>query len=240
MNTRGPDPVHLERVSKNFGSFLALDRVSLSLSQGRFALLAGSNGAGKSTLLRLLAGLCKPSSGRVLIQGADPGRNPTVRAAIGLLSHQTLLYDDLSARENLLFATRLYDLSERADRVDQALVHAGLEARQHHRVRTFSRGMKQRLALARATLHRPSILLFDEPYTGLDQRASDTLSRQLSELAGQGCTSLLVTHKMDTAAQLIDHLFILKRGRICHDEPWSTGRAAELHAVYEQHLEENL
>jgi heme exporter protein A len=240
MNPRSPDPILLEQVSKNFGSFVALEQVSLSLSQGRFALLAGSNGAGKSTLLRLLAGLCKPSSGRVLIQGADPGRTPTVRAAIGLLSHQTLLYDDLTARENLLFAARLYDLSDRQERVSQALVRAGLEARQQHRVRTFSRGMKQRLALARATLHRPSILLFDEPYTGLDQRASDALNRQLNELAAEGCTSLLVTHRLDTAVQLIDHLFILKRGRICHDEPWSSRDISELHAVYEQHLEENL
>ncbi len=240
METRLPEAILLEQVSKKFGSFAVLNQISLCLSRGQFALLAGANGAGKSTLLRLLAGLCKPSSGRVLIQGADPDQTPSVRTAIGLLSHQTLLYDDLTARENLLFTARLYDLPDRQRQVDLALAQAGLEARQHDQVRTFSRGMKQRLALARATLHKPSILLFDEPYTGLDQRASEALTQHLDTLKQQGCTCVLVTHRLETAVPLMDHLLILERGRICHDTPWTSRSVAELRAVYEKHQEKSL
>ncbi len=239
MNPPAYEPVLLEQASKNFGAFTALDRIDLSLPQGSFALLAGSNGAGKSTLLRVLAGICRPSSGRVLILGADPGRTPSVRAAIGLLSHQTLLYDDLNARENLLFAARLYGLAAREERVSQALARAGLEDRQHDRIGKFSRGMKQRLALARATLHRPSILLFDEPFTGLDQRASQALIQHLDQLKQQGCTSLFATHRLDAAIRLMDHLLILKRGRVCHDASWTSRDPGELQAVYEEHLEES-
>ena len=234
-----PEAILLEQVSKRFGTFTALDHLSLSLSPGTFVLLAGANGAGKSTLLRLLTGLCRPSSGKVYIQGTDPGRTPAIRAKVGLLSHQTLLYDDLTARENLLFTARLYDLPDRDECVRQGLARVGLEARQDHRVRTFSRGMKQRLALARATLHQPSILLFDEPYTGLDQRAAEALTQHLNDLRKQGCTGVLATHRLDTAIHLIDHLIILKRGRICFNGAWDSGDLAALNTLYQEHLEGN-
>jgi heme ABC exporter ATP-binding subunit CcmA len=226
----------LEQVEKDFGDFAALAQVNLRVSPGAFVLLLGANGAGKSTLLRLLAGLSKPTRGQVLVAGAEPHRSPQARAAVGLLSHSTLLYDDLSARENLSFTARLYGLSTPEERIDRALAAAGLGERQHHRVRTFSRGMKQRLALARATLHDPSVLLFDEPYTGLDQRAATALSQQLSRLKEQGCTSVLVTHNLGEAVHLADRLVILRRGRVGHDAPWPGGTLEELGKLYEQHL----
>lgn len=226
----------LEQVEKDFGDFTALSQVNLRVQSGAFVLLLGANGAGKSTLLRLLAGLSKPTRGRVLVAGAEPHRTAAARAAVGLLSHATLLYDDLSAQENLGFYARLYGLSSPEERIAHALATAGLEERQHHRVRTFSRGMKQRLALARATLHNPMILLFDEPYTGLDQRAATALSRQLSHLKEQGRTSLLVTHNLEEAVHLADRLVILRRGRVGYDAPWAGGTTEELEKLYEQHL----
>ena len=206
------------------------------MPSGAFVLLLGANGAGKSTLLRLLAGLSKPTRGRVLIHGEEPHCTAAARARVGLLSHATLLYDDLSAQENLGFYARLYGLSSPEERIAGALATAGLEERQHHRVRTFSRGMKQRLALARATLHNPEVLLFDEPYTGLDQRAATALSNQLSHLKAQGCTSVLVTHSLEEAVHLADRLIILRRGRVGYDAPWDGGNIEDLEKVYEQHL----
>lgn len=226
----------LEQVEKDFGDFTALAQVSLRVSRGAFVLLLGANGAGKSTLLRLLAGLSRPTRGRVQVAGAEPHRTAAARAAIGLLSHSTLLYDDLSARENLSFFARLYGLTDPEERVAQALGAVGLEERQHHRVRTFSRGMKQRLALARATLHNPTVLLFDEPYTGLDQRAAAALSRQLDLLKEQGRTSVLVTHNLEEAVHLADHLVILRHGRVGYDAPWSGGSTKDLEKIYEQYL----
>ena len=231
------EAIVVEQVSKQFGNFIALNRVDLRLPTGGCALLAGPNGAGKSTLLRLLAGIGRPTQGRVLVCGADPHRSPQARSAIGLLSHQTLLYDDLTADENLLFFARLYDLPDREARVDQALDEAGLADRREFRVRTFSRGMKQRLALARATLHRPSVLLFDEPFTGLDQVAATALARHLRRLREQGRTCVLVTHRLDEAVGLIDHLVLLRRGRIRHQQAWLDGSVETLNSLYAEHLD---
>jgi heme exporter protein A len=227
-----------EQISKKFGNFVALNQIDLHLPEGGFLLLAGPNGAGKSTLLRLLAGISRPTSGQVLISGADPHRMPSARAAIGLLSHQILLYNDLTARENLLFFARLYDLSDREERVTQALSESGLLSRQNHRVRTFSRGMKQRLALVRATLHQPSVLLFDEPFTGLDQVATAALGQHLRHFKEQRRTCVLVTHRLETAVGLIDHLALLQSGRICHQGSWDGCSVEELCTLYAKHLDE--
>ncbi|NKB67920.1 MAG: heme ABC exporter ATP-binding protein CcmA [Candidatus Latescibacteria bacterium] len=230
--------VVLEQVCKRFGDTTALTPIDLSVLPGQFVLLAGSNGAGKSTLLRLLAGLTRPSGGRVRVLGGDPVRQAPVRGRIGLLAHQTLLYDDLTAQENLLFYAQLYELPQRASIVDQALDEAGLSRRRQHRVRTFSRGMKQRLALARATLHNPPLLLLDEPFTGLDTSAVEALTQRLQGLKRQGSTCLLVTHRLDTALPLMDRLVVVKRGRACYDAAWPGGDLAQLQATCQQHMDE--
>lgn len=234
------DAICLKQVCKQFGTVMALNRINLKLCRGQFLLLSGTNGAGKSTLLRLLAGLCKPTTGQVLINGADPARAPATRADIGLLAHHFLLYDHLSARENLLFFARLYDLPDRHGRVEVALATTGLLRRQDHKVHTFSRGMKQRLALARATLHQPSILLLDEPYTGLDSVAVTILERQLSTLKKHGHTCVLVTHRTDVAVHLMDQIAILRRGRLCHQGPWSGKTTDDLHSLCQKYLGDNL
>ena len=240
MTTTGVDPIEVVGVSKSFGSFVALNQISFSVPRGCMALMAGSNGAGKSTMLRLLAGLGRPNSGRIHVDGADPVHTATVRRRIGLLSHHIMLYEDLTAAENLHFAARLYGLPERDRRIEQALASAGLGGRANHRVRNFSRGMKQRLALTRATLHEPSILLLDEPFTGLDQRAAEWLTGQLREILQRGCTGVLVTHQMESAVEVADHLLILRRGRICFDAPWERGNLDGLTATYRDFLDESL
>ena len=214
----GDGEIVLAGAGKRFGAHAALQPTDLVVQRGEAALLAGANGAGKSTLLRLVAGLCRPSQGTVLIGGCDLQRAPETRATIGLLSHQILLYDELTARENLLFFARLYSLNDGGARADEALAAAGLAPRQDHRVGGFSRGMKQRLALARATLHRPSVLLLDEPFTGLDAAAGTALRERLCRFRADGGTCLLVTHRFDEAEGLIDRLLVLERGRLQLDE----------------------
>ena len=208
-----PPAIVLEDVEKRFGRLAALDGIDLNLQGGALALL-GPNGAGKSTLLRLVATLSRPTRGRILIRGRDARKEPErVRADVGLISHQTFLYEDLTARENLRFYGRLYGLRDLKERVRTALEDVGLSDREDDRVRGFSRGMKQRLAIARATLHLPAILLLDEPFTGLDAAASAMLSNRLQNLRREGCTIILVTHDLQRGLSLTDRFAILNRGR---------------------------
>lgn len=210
----------MEGVRKRFGATLALDRVDLAIAAGTHLLLAGANGAGKTTLLRLLAGLTGPTEGRIRLDGDDPRRSQARRRRLGLLSHQTLLYDHLTAAENLAFFANLYGAS--AGAAQTALERVGLSAQAGSRVGGFSRGMKQRLALARATLHEPEVLLLDEPFTGLDRRSSRALSTDLMRRAeGRQTTSVLVTHKVEEAAELANRVVVMHAGRIACDEPWS-------------------
>ena len=226
----------LTGAAKRFGAQTALHPTDLVVSRGQAILLVGSNGAGKSTLLRLLAGLCRPSEGKVQIDGHDPQDAPHARSAIGLLSHQTLLYDELTARENLRFFARLYGLDNERERLDAALDEVRLHDRQDHRVSSFSRGMKQRLALARATLHRPSILLLDEPFTGLDTGSSTALRQLLRQFRRNGGTCVLVTHRLDEADGLVDRLLILERGHLRLDQALS-GELEQLHAYCAPYLD---
>ena len=209
----GDDAIVLEGAAKRFGTHTALHPTDLVIPRGQAVLLVGANGAGKSTLLRLVAGLCRPSEGRVRINDRDPQRTPEVRAKIGLLSHQTLLYDELTARENLRFFAQLYGLDNPDERLTAALAVVGLSERLDQRVGSFSRGMKQRLAIARAILHCPSILLLDEPFTGLDSSASAALHRLVRRLRQEGRTYILVTHRLDEAEGLVDRLLVIERGQ---------------------------
>lgn len=209
----GDDAIVLEGAAKRFGTHTALHPTDLAIAHGQAVLLVGANGAGKSTLLRLVAGLCRPSAGKVKVNGCDPQRIPEARAEVGLLSHQTLLYDELTARENLRFFAQLYGLDNPEERLAAALAAVGLNERLDQRVGSFSRGMKQRLAIARAILHRPSILLLDEPFTGLDASASTALHRLLCRFRQEGRTCILVTHRPDEAEDLVDRLLVIERGQ---------------------------
>jgi heme exporter protein A len=202
---------------KAFGIQAALRGVDLDLAEGEFVTVLGPNGAGKTTLLRILATLSKPTAGLVQIAGYDVNRaGPQVRQLIGLVSHQTLLYLHLSAEDNLRFYGRLYDLNGLDSRIDEVLKLVGLEARRTDLVRTFSRGMQQRLTIARAILHEPRVMFFDEPYTGLDQQAASVLSGILTTVAAAGRTVLLTTHDLERGLVGCDRVVILKRGKVVH------------------------
>ncbi len=212
--------IAVSQLTKSFGPRQALAGVDVRVAPGECVVLCGPNGAGKTTLLRILATLARPTSGTVRIAGLDPAKaGADVRQRIGFLSHRTLLYDDLTAEQNLAFYARMYAIPEPQARIDELLERVGLTARRHDLVRTFSRGMQQRLAVARAVLHRPAVVLLDEPYTGLDPLAADTLTALLADLTGEGCTLLLTSHNLQSDVTLNRRVVVLNRGRIVYDAP---------------------
>jgi heme exporter protein A len=212
--------IEARQLTKSFGPRTALAGVDLSVSRGAFVTLLGPNGAGKTTLLRIMATLSRPSSGTVRIAGLDPTRQgEQVRRRIGFLSHRTLLYGDLTAEQNLRFYARMYDLPHDSGRIGDLLERVGLEPRRHDLVHTLSRGMTQRLAVARAVLHRPQVLLLDEPYSGLDPQAVELLTSLLTELAGHGCTILLTTHRLGRGLSAAQRVLVLHKGKLVYDQP---------------------
>lgn len=207
--------IKLQGLVKRYGMNMVLRGVDLHVKAGEFMTLVGSNGAGKSTIMRIVATLLRPTAGAVEIGGWTlPEHAGRVRRHIGLVSHYSLLYGDLTAAENLAFFARLYRLDNQEERVMAALRKVGLYARQRDPVSTFSRGMTQRLTIARATLHEPDILLLDEPYTGLDQDASRLLDDLLQQEHDNGRSILMITHDLAHGLNLCDRVAILNRGKI--------------------------
>jgi heme exporter protein A len=225
--------IQLRGIIKNYGFHPVLRGVELHVRQGEFVTLVGPNGAGKSTLLRIVATLLRPTAGDVRVGGWPLITHAEqVRRHIGLVSHQSLLYRDLSAADNLLFFARLYGLADAGQRVQAALRQVGLLARQRDAVGTYSRGMVQRLAIARATLHEPDVLLLDEPYTGLDQEAAALLDELLRREAANGRTILMITHDLGHGLELADRLVILHGGRIVHEVDSRQVSQAALYDLY--------
>lgn len=208
------DEVEVRDVSRHFGRRRALSHVSATFRAGEIVGLFGPNGAGKSTLLGILSTLSRPTSGEVRYGGklareiGDP-----LRARIGVLGHDLFLYSDLSARENLLFFAELYGLRDASARIAGALTAARLEARAEDRVGAFSRGLRQRLALERALLHGPRLVLLDEPFTGLDDQSASLLIDRLRALRGEGAIVLMATHDFESADGLVDRAMCLANGR---------------------------
>ena len=221
--TGGFDRVELDDVSRHFGRRRAVSRVTLSCTPRDIVGLLGPNGAGKSTLIGILATLVRPTSGVVRFDGhAISGDGGGVRRRIGLLAHELQLYPELSARQNLEFFARLYGVS-RGGLVDEALESAGLSGREDDEVSTFSRGMRQRLALERALLHRPGLLLLDEPFTGLDDRAVGSVAVRLQRLAEDGAIVIVATHDLDVADGLITRVAVIRGGTLVCDEAAGAG-----------------
>ena len=210
----------IRELSRNFGRRRALTRVSLDCRAGEIVGLLGPNGAGKSTLLAILSTLAAPSSGEVLY-GGRTARNlgAPLRARIGVLSHDLHLYSELTAIENLVFFGRLYGVPEAQSAATDALQRARLEDRGGDVVSGFSRGMRQRLALERALLHTPCLLLLDEPFTGLDDASTMALIERLRELRAAGCIILVATHDLDVGEAVLDRAVILHDGRLIASEP---------------------
>lgn len=209
--------ITVRNLSKRFGRTWALRDLDLDVASGQFLTIFGPNGAGKTTLIRILSTVSKPTAGTVTLDGLDLRESPIeARRQIGVVSHQTFLYDDLTAEENLRFYGRMYDVHPLEPRVDEVLSLVGLDHRRFDRVRTFSRGMQQRLAIARAIIHDPGVMLLDEPYTGLDPQAADMLRGVLSSLARQRRTVVMTTHNLERGLELCDQVSIIVGGRLAY------------------------
>jgi heme exporter protein A len=207
--------IEVKKLVKRFGLKTVLRGLDFQVQPGEFVALLGPNGAGKTTFLRILASLSSPSMGEVTIAGYKlPRQAAAVRARLGVVSHLPLLYNDLTAEENLLFYARMYGIQNSEVRITEVLKIVGLEKRRRDLVRTFSRGMQQRLAIGRAVLHDPDVMLFDEPYTGLDQDASAMLDEVLQTVAKQGRTVVMTSHDLARTEDLATRFDILSRGVI--------------------------
>jgi len=207
--------IEVHNLMKRFGAKPVLRGLDFAVNEGEFVALVGPNGAGKTTFLRVLASPARPSLGSVSIAGFQlPSQAAGVRHSLGVVTHLPLLYGDLTAQENLRFYGKLYSVPGLSGRIDAVLELVGLSVRRNDLVRTFSRGMQQRLAIGRAVLHDPAVLLFDEPYTGLDQQACDMLDRILRDVAGRGRTVVMTSHDLGRVQDLASRFDVLSGGLI--------------------------
>ncbi len=233
VNAAAPRAIEVSGLTKTYGEQPALRGIDLKVNRGESVVVFGPNGAGKTTLVKLLATIARPTSGRILIDGVDLKDRPEdVRRRIGIVSHFTYLYGNLSGYENLDFYGRVYDVPHREERIRAVADMVEMTARLHDRVASLSRGMQQRLSIARAVLHNPSIMLLDEPETGLDQRAIQIV---WSAIRGEGDgkrTLVMTTHDLERGFALCDRLVILNRGRIAYESAACDLNAARLREVY--------
>jgi heme exporter protein A len=208
-----PPIVEVAELAREFGSRRAVAGVTFSLAAGECLALFGPNGAGKTTLLRVLAGLLRPTSGIVRVAGIQLPGGPRVRSRVGLISHHTMLYDALSPRENVSFSARLYGIRDPRARVEDSLQRMSMLERADTPIRLLSRGMQQRVSIARAMVHSPQLVLADEPYSGLDESGARALTALLQELRSAGTAILIVTHNLVEGLSLATHAAVMQRGR---------------------------
>lgn len=227
------DRVELTDISRHFGRRKAVSRVSLALHAGDILGLLGPNGAGKSTLLGMLATLTAPTMGAVTYGGVKATeRGEAIRSRIGVLAHELHLYPELTARQNLEFFARLHDVFDPM-LVTTALASADLAERGEDQVASFSRGMRQRLALERCLLHRPRLVLLDEPFTGLDDRAVRVVADRIRRIASEGAMVVLATHDLDVADGLITRMAVVRGGRLLSDTAATSGVRQQYRALVE-------
>lgn len=211
--------IEVSGITKSFGHIYALRGVELKLVEGEFLTIFGPNGAGKTTLIRILSTLVKPTSGKGKVAGFDlNSEGEEVRKHIGVVSHSPFLYDNLTAYENLKFYARMYEVENAERRILQVLEDYGLKTRMNDPVRTFSRGMLQRLSIARAIIHEPSVMFLDEPYTGLDQHAARMLKELLQRIHNDNRTVVMTTHDLSLGLEMCDKVAILVAGQILYLE----------------------
>lgn len=226
--------ISIRGIKKVFGHFSALKDISFEVYAGEFVCMLGPNGAGKSTLFKIICGLMQQSGGEVILSGEDIRRNRSRAAAkIGVISHSNYLYDELTAFENLLFFAKLFEVPNPVAISEQLLDEAGLTLSRNQLVRSFSRGMSQRLSIARSLVHDPQILLLDEPFTGLDISSRDVFSRTLRELNYKGRTVLMATHDISEARSLASRAIIIYCGSVVMQEKLSNLSEERVREVYQ-------
>ncbi len=230
-----PLEIQVEGLRKTFGRREVLKGLTFSVPRGGFLSIFGPNGAGKTTTLRVLATLLAAGGGSVRVAGHDVCEDPTpVRRAVGFISHNAMLYPDLTAQENLRFYADMYGVRDRATRIPELLERLELSARRHDLVRTYSKGMRQRLAIARAILHHPRVLLLDEPHSGLDPRAVDILDGLLTDIRAEH-TFVMVTHNLVKGLEWGTQLMIIEGGRIAYEHAAGVDPES-FSAVYREHV----
>ena len=227
MPAPSPSVVELSGITHSYGPVTALNGIDLSLGRGEFCVIFGPNGAGKSTLLKILATLVQPTRGTV-----GWGTSSVSRHQIGYVSHRSMVYDELTGFENLVFFAGLYGLDDPEQRASRLCRRFGLSGSMDYRVGGYSRGMRQRLTLARALLHRPEILLLDEPFTGLDQHGSRSLTAVLESLKSEQRTIVMVTHNLNEGFDLGSRMLILDGGRLVYDVGREALAPGDLEAAY--------
>ena len=226
--------IQAKGLTKQYGQRKALDSVSFELPEGSFLSVFGPNGAGKTTLLRVLTTLVRPTGGSVSVAGLDlKEQADDIRAKIGLIGHNSMLYPDLTAEENLLFFAELYGVADPQKRVMEMLEAVELKSRRLDVVRTYSRGMTQRLAIARALIHDPEVVFLDEPYSGLDPHAMDVFD-QLIESQREGRTFVMVSHDLQKGYDMCTHALVLARGKVVEFDQKESLAFDQLKSVYDQ------
>jgi heme exporter protein A len=224
--------VEVGELTRSFGMTRAIAGVSFSLGVGECLALFGPNGAGKTTLLRILAGLVKPTSGSARVSGITLPAGAEIKSRVGLISHHTMLYEALSPRENVAFAARLYSVPDVSTRVDDSLQRMSMLDRADAPVRSLSRGMQQRVSIARAMVHKPQLVLADEPYSGLDDAGARALTALLQELRSGGTAIIIVTHNLAEGLSLATHAAVMQRGRFVRYDRRSDVDAASYSGIY--------
>lgn len=232
----GPPVVEVAELTRAFGSRMAVGGVTFSLAAGECLALFGPNGAGKTTLLRVLAGLLKPTSGSARVSGIALPGGSVARSRVGLISHHTMLYDALSPRENVAFAARLYGIRDPRERVDAALQRMAMLERAETPVRSLSRGMQQRVSIARAMVHSPQLVLADEPYSGLDDSGARALTSLLRELLSGGTSIIIVTHNLPEGLSLATHAAVMHGGKFIRYDTTDRIDASTYNTVYREAL----
>ncbi|MBI1900715.1 MAG: heme ABC exporter ATP-binding protein CcmA [Planctomycetia bacterium] len=222
-------PLRAIGLTKHFGGQAVLDRIDFDLSAGECVAWRGDNGSGKTTLLRCLAGLTRPTSGEVEWFGRRIDGDPAVRRFLGMSAHESRLYPQLTLRENLLFAARMYRVPQPAQRVDALLAEVGLAAHSGRHPSQVSRGMGQRVTLARAVIHHPRVLLLDEPFAGLDEEGARWLWQTLTAMRAGGCAVCLTTHEQPAACQIADRVCELRSARLNEMETDVASRRGDVH-----------
>ncbi len=226
--------VKIQGLTKSFGNHRALRGIDLEVREGESVVIFGPNGAGKTTLIKVLATILKPSSGTVLVNGLNlKDSAEEIRHRLGVVTHQTFLYSNLTAYENLEFYSRMYDVPKRKERICEIVNMVGMTSRLYDRVGTLSRGMQQRFSIARSLLHKPAIILLDEPETGLDQKAISLLWEVLLTDGEKKRTIIFTTHNLERGLEVGNRLLILSQGKIVYQESRKTLDLAGLKQAYQ-------